>query len=215
MKLFSTALRVFLEAPLINAFLSASVLVSAWFGLYGIAIPCFLLLAFVLYFFRDPQRTPPSGKGLILSTADGTVVKVLKGKHPGMSGVVHRVLIFMSPLDVHRNRAPIAGSVETITYVRGQFLPAFRERIEDLNERNTVVFRSGSLRVLVTQIAGILARRIVCRVSEGERLAAGEEFGLIRFGSANEIVFPAGYRVLVKPGDRVRAGLDVIARVTK
>ena len=172
-----------------------------------------LCLLFVLYFFRDPWRETPEDAGVLYSSADGVVVKTGPVRHetlPGGKG--QRVLIFMSPLDVHRNRAPLAETVREVRAIAGRFVPAYREGMETVNERVTVVFGRGKKTVVVTQIAGILARRIVCRAKAGDRFGQGEEFGLIRFGSSNEILFPDEWETAVAPGERVRAGLTVIAR---
>lgn len=212
MQLIRKIFHVFAEAPWLNTLLLAAGGVLTAFGCPVAALPCWLLFLFVMFFFRDPERCPPQGRGLLLSTADGKVMRVTRGRHPAFRGAVYRVLIFMSPLDVHRNRAPFAATVKKIEYIPGRFLPAFGKAIETENERNLVVFSDGKETVHVTQIAGILARRIVCRVAVKERLAAGAEFGLIRFGSANELVFSAAFKPEVEPGSVVRAGISVIAR---
>jgi phosphatidylserine decarboxylase len=212
MQLIRKIFRVFMEAFCINVLLLAAGGALTAFGYPAAALPFWLLFLFVMFFFRDPERCPPAGRGLLLSTADGKVMRVTRGRHPSFTGTVYRVLIFMSPLDVHRNRAPFAGTVKKVEHIPGRFLPAYGESIETENERNLVVFSNGKETVHVTQIAGILARRIVCRVDKGQRLAAGEEFGLIRFGSANELVFPVCYKPEVEPGSVVRAGTTVLAR---
>jgi len=118
----------------------------------------------------------------------------------------------MSPLDVHRNTAPLDGVVREVRHIEGKFVPAYRPGMESINERTTLVFGDGDDSVVVTQIAGILARRIVCRARPGESYRQGQEFGLIRFGSANEIVFGEGWEITVAAGEKVKAGLSVIAR---
>jgi len=177
-----------------------------------LAIFSLLLLVGVMLFFRDPERIIPRVKNCILATADGKVMKVTRGKNNFLKGPVSKVLIFMSPLDVHRNRAPISGKISGIHYSPGKFAPAYTKGVEELNEKNSVLFVSGQFKVLVTQIAGILARRIVCWVKKGDSVVQGEQFGLIRFGSANEIVFPAAYKPVISAGDKVKAGITIIAR---
>jgi phosphatidylserine decarboxylase len=181
------------------------------------ALPFALLFFFVLYFFRDPFRQVTADDTVLYSSADGKVVRIGEAEHefmPERKG--QRVLIFMSPLDVHRNRAPLNARVREVFYKKGQFLPAFQDGMEFVNERASVVFEvsdaAGPGVVVVTQIAGILARRIVCRAQIGKDYLQGEQFGLIRFGSANEMLFDHNWQIVVQEGDRVRAGLTVIAR---
>ena len=169
------------------------------------------LTGFMAYFFRDPERVSPLSPGLLLAPADGTIVAVVPlqqdvGQPPGT-----RVSIFLSVFDVHINRAPISGRVVDVRYQPGQFLPAFRADASALNEQNMVILQAGETRVIVKQIAGILARRIVCRVKAGDKLSPGERFGLIRFGSRVDILIPPEYAVFACPGQRVRAGESVLA----
>ena len=121
-----------------------------------------------------------------------------------------RVSIFLSPLDVHVNRSPVAGLVEGVEYVAGRFLAAYRDEASELNERCTIALEGDAARVGVKQIAGVLARRIVCRVRAGDKLAAGERFGLIRFGSRTDLVVPRSKEMRVKIGDRVRGGETIM-----
>jgi phosphatidylserine decarboxylase len=169
------------------------------------------LAAFVAYFFRDPERSIPTTPGLLLAPADGKVVAVSpQATSPELpSGTV--VSVFLSVLDVHINRAPMAGVVEDVHYQPGKFLPAFRADAPVINEQNSVTFQDGSTRVVVKQIAGILARRIVCRVKAGDQVSAGERFGLIRFGSRVDILIPPDFTVHVHLGQRIRGGESVIA----
>jgi phosphatidylserine decarboxylase len=169
------------------------------------------IAAFVAYFFRDPERSIPTTPGLLLAPADGKVVAVspqVTSPAPP-SGTV--VSVFLSVLDVHINRAPMAGLVEDVHYQPGKFVPAFRADASVINEQNSVTFRDGSTRVVVKQIAGILARRIVCRVKTGDQVSAGERFGLIRFGSRVDILIPPDFTVHVHLGQRIRGGESVIA----
>jgi phosphatidylserine decarboxylase len=169
------------------------------------------LTGFMVYFFRDPERVSPTAPGLLLAPADGKIVAVtpLQADPAQPSGTL--VSIFLSVFDVHINRAPVSGEVVNVRYQPGKFLPAFRAEASDLNERNTVTFQAGERSVIVKQIAGILARRIVCRVKAGDNLSLGERFGLIRFGSRVDILIPPEYAVYACPGQRVRGGESVLA----
>jgi phosphatidylserine decarboxylase len=168
------------------------------------------LTAFVAYFFRDPERAIPTAPGLLLSPADGTVVAVAPlTDETGPSGTL--VSIFLSVFDVHVNRAPLSAHVVDLRYQPGRFLPAFQPEASAHNEQNIVTLQAGDLRVVVKQIAGILARRIVCRARVGETLQAGERFGLIRFGSRVEVLIPRQFTVQARVGQRVRGGQSILA----
>jgi len=167
-------------------------------------------------FFRDPERTPPVGEGLVLAPADGKVVAIRKdgeeGKQSEEGGI--RVSIFLSLLDVHVNRAPIQGSVKKVQYQPGKFLAAYREKASQDNEQNAVRMIDSTGRSLnIVQIAGLLARRIICYVKEGETLERGQRFGLIMFGSRVDLFMPPGSSVEVAEGQRVRAGETIIGRL--
>ncbi len=169
-----------------------------------------LVAAFMLFFFRDPERTPPATAGAIVAPADGRVIEVREGVTDPFVGEARQVVIFLSPLDVHVNRAAIAGRVVRVERRRGGFRPAYRPDA-DANEQVSIALEGESARVLMRQVAGVLARRIVCRVREGERLGLGERFGIIKFGSRMDVVMPARAQVTVRAGDRVRAGESVVA----
>ncbi len=177
--------------------------VGGWFFL--------ALTGFVAYFFRDPERSSPTEPGLLLAPADGKIVAVspLQNDLAQPSGTL--VSIFLSVLDVHINRAPVSGTVVDVHYRPGKFLPAFRPDASALNEQNSVTLQAGGTRVIIKQIAGILARRIVCRVKAGDTLRSGERFGLIRFGSRVDILIPPEFAVCARPGQRVRGGESVLA----
>jgi phosphatidylserine decarboxylase len=162
-----------------------------------------------LGFFRDPERTAPDVAHAVLSPADGRVTGVDEAVDPFVGPSV-RVSIFLSPLDVHVNRAPIAGIVANTAYTRGRFVAAYDPQAGDVNERCALHLQGDTARVTVVQIAGIAARRIVCRVGPGDKLEAGERFGLIRFGSRTDCYMPHGTDVKVEVGDRVRGGLTII-----
>jgi phosphatidylserine decarboxylase len=168
----------------------------------GLAV--LLLALFVLYFFRDPERAIPTDPGQILSPADGRVVSVRSEEGAEV------ISIFLSVFNVHINRAPMGGTISKIEYSRGKFLAAFDARASSENERNSITIDNGGRSVRFVQIAGILARRIVCWCKEGEALAAGERVGLIKFGSRVDVFFPPGARVTVEKGRRVKGGESVI-----
>jgi phosphatidylserine decarboxylase len=165
-----------------------------------------------LGFFRDPERAVPSVTHEVLAPADGRVLAVDETTDPFVGAAV-RVAIFLSPLDVHVNRAPIAGLVAGVTYTPGRFLAAYAPAAGEENERCALRLQGESARVTVVQIAGVVARRIVCRVGAGDKLAAGERFGMIRFGSRTDCLMPRGTEVTARPGDRVWAGVTVIGRL--
>lgn len=187
----------------------AFIFVKLWIlaGFFG------LLFLFVFFFFRFPSRNMIAELDAIASSADGKILKIEENITVDyMKGKMNKVVVFMSPLNMHRNFSPIAGVIEDVCYMPGKFLPAYSQDVELVNERNRVVFKNNKLTVGVTQVAGIFARRIVCFAKKGDEVEFGREFGLIRFGSANEIVFPANMKITAKIGDRVRAGVTVIAR---
>jgi phosphatidylserine decarboxylase len=167
--------------------------------------------AFVVYFFRDPERSIPTAPGLLLAPADGKVVAVSPQTNTSTQPAGTVVSIFLSVFDVHINRAPVAGIVEDIHYQPGKFLPAFRAEASVINEQNNVTFQAGGTRVIVKQIAGILARRIVCRVRIGDQVSAGERFGLIRFGSRVDILIPHNFTVHARLGQHIRGGASILA----
>jgi len=165
-----------------------------------------VLTLFFAYFFRDPEREIPSGEGLIISAADGRVTKVEQRDN----GIF--ISVFLSPLDVHINRSPIAGRIVKVDYVKGKKGPATTDKSSTENERNSITIEGDGVKVICTQIAGLVARRIVCWKKEGDVLEAGQRFGLIKFSSRTDLVIPSNYSVAVKVGDRVRGGETVIAK---
>lgn len=183
-------------------------LIAFLMGLRWIAWPLLLLTAFIIWFFRNPERKTPPGDNLIISPADGEVIKIEEVRdHELMAGPLRKISIFMNVFSVHVNRMPCSGRIEAIHYHKGKFLSANLDKASSDNERNALVIRMDDGRAIGTiQIAGLVARRIVCWVNEGMRVEKGERFGLIRFGSRVEILMPADTAVMVKTGDRVRAG---------
>jgi phosphatidylserine decarboxylase len=176
-------------------------------GFWVLAAVFLALTLFMLFFFRDPHRVPPEGDGLILSAADGRVTRIEQTDEGKL------VSVFLSPLDVHINRSPITGTITAISYKQGRKMPATRDEASLLNERNSLVIAGDNLTVTCTQIAGILARRIVCWPKVGDRLLQGQKFGLIKFGSRTDIAMPSGVEIAVKIGDRVKGGETVIAKL--
>lgn len=179
-----------------------------------LAAPALALLALATWFFRDPDREPPADPHLIVSPADGRVIDVRRVEENEMLGApANRVSIFMSPLDVHVNRSPVRGMIERIRHTPGRFHAAFADKSSEENERTAVVLAGDGRRYLVVQIAGAVARRIVCRRGEGDVLERGERYGMIMFGSRVDVYLPVDVRVRVAPRMRVRAGATAIAEV--
>jgi phosphatidylserine decarboxylase len=184
--------------------------VLAWLGL--------IFTLFCLYFFRDPERVPPTRENVFLAPADGLVVSIEPAVPPAELGLapvpLMRVAIFLSVLDVHVNRVPMSGTVTRIAYRPGTFVNAAMDKASEENERNALAIRlPGGQDIAVVQIAGLIARRILCEVVEGERLTAGQRFGIIRFGSRTDLYLPAGTLPLVAVGQRMIGGETVIAEL--
>jgi phosphatidylserine decarboxylase len=171
-----------------------------------VGVPLYLLAAFCLYFFRDPDRVVPQGP-VAVSPADGKVVAVVP-EPPGLT----RISIFLNVFDVHVNRSPVGGVVTDVKYSRGKFLVASREKASVENEQNTITVDHDGSFVVFKQIAGLIARRIVCTKKPGDRVETGERIGLIKFGSRMDVVFGPEWKITVKPGERVEAGASIIAR---
>jgi phosphatidylserine decarboxylase len=174
-----------------------------------LAWPLFGLGLFVAFFFRDPDRVPPSDPNLLVSPGDGRIVEV--GPSPSDPSR-NQVSMFLSIFDVHINRSPVGAVVDEIRYTPGRFFAAYRKQAATENERNELLLSDGDYRIAVRQIAGVVARRIVCSVKASDRLERAERFGLIQFGSRMEVVLPGDTKILVKVGDRVRGGETPIAR---
>ena len=198
--------------PLLAA-LAVGALGLIWWSVPLLVLAALLLLlaAFMAYFFRDPERAIPSDKSSVVSPADGRVTLVGK-LSPEDSNSPTVVSIFLSPLDVHINRSPIKGTIVDVTYTKGRFKPATSDTASLVNEQNALTIRGEGLTVVCKQIAGVLARRIVCWKKPGDSLELGERFGLIKFSSRTDLVLPPEVEVLVKVGERVRGGVTVIGR---
>jgi phosphatidylserine decarboxylase len=183
-------------------------------GWYGIGFVFVLLALGFLGFFRDPDRFPPKEKGLVVAPADGKIVSIAGvNGDPLFSGARTRLSIFLSPLDVHINRTPIKGEVEGVQYQPGKFFAAYKQEASRENEQNALrIVDPEGRRLGVVQVAGVLARRIVCRVKAGDTLDRGERFGLIMFGSRTDLYLPVGCDVVVAEGERVKGGETIVAR---
>jgi phosphatidylserine decarboxylase len=196
--------------PFILLFLVPAV-VFAVLGWWIASAAFALLMLFMAFFFRDPARVSPNGDGLIVSPADGRVVAV-SPVEPTSTGSPIQISIFLSPLDVHINRSPIAGEISDFVYRRGRFHIASKDIASVENEQNVITIRGADFTVVARQIAGALARRVVFWKQKGDRVELGERIGLMKFSSRMDVLVPAGIRILVKPGDRVIGGITVLAR---
>ena len=188
--------------------LAILLLISLYFDVTWLSMLFLAGTLFVLWFFRNPDRATPEDEKAIISPADGTVIKIEEVEETELvKGKARKVSIFMSIFNVHVNRAPCAGTVKEIVYRKGRFFPANLDKASVFNERNSVLIETvDGNRILTIQIAGILARRIVCWVKKGMGVEKGERFGLIKFGSRLEVFMPLDATIPVKIGDKVRAG---------
>ena len=198
----------------IAAALFLAVVLYFGFGAYGAVIPL-VLACYFTYFFRNPSRDIPMDEKLIVSPADGTVQDVVElPEDEFIKGPCKKIIIFLSVFNVHVNRSPIAGEIKCQKYVCGRFRPAYKDEVGFENERHMLgIENDKGFRVTVTQIAGILARRIVSWVTLADNMEKGQVYGLIKFGSCTELVVPESVEVLVKKGDKVRGGESVLGRI--
>lgn len=192
---------IYYACGLVVAGLALSFLLNPWAG-----VPLYVAAAFCLYFFRDPERTPPAGN-VMVSPADGKVVAIRK-----VEGGQTRISIFLNIFNVHVNRTPIPGRVAEVIYRKGRFLVASHEAASSENEQNTLVVEGNASRVVCRQIAGLIARRIVCYKRPGDRLDAAERIGYIKFGSRVDVFFGPEWVPAVRIGDRVAGGSSILAR---
>ncbi|MBM4306923.1 MAG: phosphatidylserine decarboxylase family protein [Deltaproteobacteria bacterium] len=196
-------------------FLIPSMILTLLFVVVGwtiLTIPAILLTLFIAYFFRNPKRIIPSLKNIILSPADGTVISVGECEEERfLKERSLKVSIFMSPFDVHINRAPASGKVLQASYHPGKFLVASRDKASLLNEQNALVMETEErFKILLVQIAGFVARRIVCYAKAGDHLNRGEIFGMIRFGSRVDLYLPLNIRPIVRVGQHIKGGESII-----
>lgn len=197
----------FIVIPLLVA------IVCGVLGLWYVVGLLIFVTLFMAFFFRDPKRLPPSDPDVVVSPADGRVTRVSKlGAENGNTPTV--ISIFLSPLDVHINRSPIPGKITEMVYSPGKFLMATNEKASLVNEQNILTIQGEKITVVCKQIAGILARRVVCWKKKGDNLELGERFGLIKFSSRTDVILPANVSVLVSEGTKVRGGITVIGRIS-
>jgi len=185
---------------------------------WGIWLIAGLFAAFTLYFFRDPERSvPPEANGnanVVVSPGDGKVVQIVETEERQFfGGKVTQVSIFLSPLNVHVNRIPLSGTVTFFRYIKGDYIVAFHEKASEKNERTEIGIENGSTKVLFKQIAGYVARRIVCPIKEGDAVTIGERCGMIKFGSRVDVLFPPDSEIRVKIGDVVCGGETIVGVV--
>jgi len=188
--------------------LLAVALLIGWLGSVALALPAFLLAAFFLWFFRDPERTIPGEPGAIVSPADGKVTDISPVMVNGARGT--RISIFLNVFNVHVNRSPIAGVIRDVAYRKGQYLNAMNPASAERNEQNAVTVEGDGQSVQFKQIAGLLARRIVFNKKIGDRVERGERVGLIKFGSRVDVVVDAASSLQIKLGDHVKGGSSIL-----
>jgi phosphatidylserine decarboxylase len=198
--------------PFLAAAAAAAAIVT-WLGGWWSA-PFWLVALFVLQFFRDPPREVPQGEGLVLAPADGRVVQVGAARDEYLGRDAVKISVFMNVFNVHSNRSPVDGTVENVWYFPGKFVNADLDKASTDNERNAVHLRTASgADVTSVQVAGLIARRILCYVGKGDRLSRGDRYGFIRFGSRVDVYLPPGSTPRVAIGDKVSATSTVIARL--
>ncbi|GAB6886692.1 phosphatidylserine decarboxylase family protein [Desulfothermus okinawensis JCM 13304] len=197
--------------PFIFFFVFCS-LIFALINFRILALLFLILTFFVMNFFRDPERYPPDGKNIVISPADGKVVDIKKVPDPINGLEKTRISIFMNVFNVHVNRSPVSGEVKKIKYIPGRFFNASLDKSSEKNERNLIVISSGNQEFTVVQIAGLIARRIVCWIKEGERVTIGQRIGMIKFGSRVDLYLAPGYEIIVSRGEKVIAGQTILAK---
>lgn len=178
-----------------------------FFHWWIVAAVFILVAAFMAFFFRDPERAIPDDENIVVAAADGRVTRIDNNEDGKL------VSVFLSPLDVHINRSPIAGRITKVEYTEGRKSPATSDNASLVNERNSLTIEGEKMTVVCTQIAGIMARRIVCWNKPGDELEIGQRFGLIKFGSRTDVLMPNSVNILVGIGDRVVGGETIIARL--
>ena len=179
----------------------------SWFWVTGLFVGLFL---FVTWFFRDPERSIPEDPNAIVSPGDGKIVEIISEKDPLLDEAYTRVSIFLNVFNVHVNRVPISGKIQATRYNPGKFFNAASHKASLDNEQSAILLNNGHVTILVKQIAGLIARRIVCWAKEGDEYQRGQRFGLIRFGSRVDIFLPEGTDIKVEIGDIVSGGSSII-----
>lgn len=170
-----------------------------------------IIISFTLYFFRDPDRNPPTKDNIIVSPADGTVLLVKEViEDDFIGGKATQISIFMSPLNVHVNRIPVSGTVDYLEYYQGRYVAAFEDKASDLNERSVTGISTDNGKILFTQIAGFIARRIVNELNEGEKVKIGDRFGMIKFGSRVDVLAPLNWKPTVTKDESVTGGETIL-----
>lgn len=203
----------------------AALITAAIYGLTYLFIPAWYSVpvyiaagaacGLVFYFFRDPDRVSPEGEHLILSPADGVIVLIKEYEETAyLKEKATQISIFLSPLNVHVNRVPVSGKLEYLKYHPGKYLMAWNEHSSELNERADFGVRhSSGIKIFFKQITGFMARRIVYHIKEGDELAAGSRFGIMKFGSRMDVIVPAGVKIFAKEGDKTKAGVTVLGEI--
>ena len=185
---------------------------AAVLGFWYVAAFLGVVALFMAFFFRDPKRVPPVDPDVIVAPADGRITRI-GSLVPGTDSPT-LISIFLSPLDVHINRSPIPGKIVDVLYSPGKFLMATNEKASLVNEQNALTIQGEKITVVCKQIAGILARRVVCWKGKGDNLTLGERFGMIKFSSRTDVLLPSNVTITVKEGERVRGGVTVIGRIS-
>ena len=200
--------------PFLAISVAAAALITWFFGWWS--LPLWIVALFVLQFFRDPARDIPQGEGLVLCPADGRVLLVGEARDPFLNRDALKISVFMNVFNVHSNRSPVDATVQTVDYSAGTFVNAALDKASSDNERNALHLRTDSgSDVTCVQIAGLIARRILCYVRAGDRLARGQRYGFIRFGSRVDVYLPRGSRARVAIGDKVKASSTVLAELPR
>jgi phosphatidylserine decarboxylase len=207
-------MRVAKEGYPIIAFTAALSVVAWAIGWTPLAAIIGIFALAFLGFFRDPERCPPDGEGLIVAPADGKVVSITKvAQGPLMKNAASRVSIFLSPFDVHINRSPVGGAVDDVKHTPGKFIAAYKDEASEKNEQNSLrLIDDRGREVEVVQVAGVVARRIICRARKGDRLGRGARFGLIMFGSRTDLYLPPSSRIEISEEQKVKGGETIIGR---
>ncbi len=200
--------------PFLALSVAVAALVAYFLGWWS--LPLWIVALFILQFFRDPPRAIPAGEGLVLCPADGRVLLVGEARDPFLNRDALKISVFMNVFNVHSNRSPVDALVQTVTYSAGTFVNAALDKASSDNERNALHLRTSSgTDVTCVQIAGLIARRILCYVKAGDRLARGERYGFIRFGSRVDVYLPPGSRPRVAIGDKVKATSTILAEMPR